>query len=143
MGCFYTTLKILEDNPAVLKVIQNKWDFIQIDECQDTNYAQFKFVELISSSHNNVFIVGDIDQSIYMFRSARYQNIVDFIKKHDDCAVIPLGQNYRSTPEIIKAANTLIKHNSSHMDVNFYTDNPSGHDVTVVSSINPSEEAKK
>jgi len=141
-GMLYTTLNILEDNPAILKVIQNKWEYVQVDECQDTNYSQFKFVDLISQSHNNVFLVGDIDQSIYLFRNARYQNIVDFIEKHKDCATIPLGQNYRSTPEIVKVANTLIKNNSSHMDVNFYTENPSGNPVSIMSSPNPGEEAQ-
>jgi len=141
-GMLYTTIKILEENPSILKVIQSKWDYVQVDECQDTNYAQFKFVDLISNHHNNVFLVGDISQSIYQFRGARYQNILDFINKHDNCSKIPLGQNYRSTPEIIKTANTLIKHNTSHMDVDFYTDNPSGVAPQVLSSVNPQEEAK-
>jgi len=141
-GMLYTTIKILEDNPSILKVIQSKWDYVQVDECQDTNYAQFKFVDLISNHHNNVMLMGDISQSIYLFRGARYQNITDFINKHDNCKQIPLGQNYRSTPEIIKTANTLIKHNTSHMDVDFYTDNPSGVAPQVLSNVNPQEEAK-
>lgn len=141
-GMLYTTIKILEDNPPILKVIQSKWDYIQVDECQDTNYAQFKFVDLISNKHNNVMLMGDISQSIYRFRGARYQNIIDFINKHDNCQKIPLGQNYRSTPEIIKAANTLIKHNNSHMDVDFYTENPSGIHPQVLANENSQEEAK-
>lgn len=128
-------------------VYNNKTDLIEEDE--------IVLVEKVKC--NNAFVY-DIDverthnfsgngiithNSIYMFRGARYQNIVDFIDKHKNCAKIPLGQNYRSTPEIIKAANTLIKRNDSHMDVNFYTDNASGHDVEVIKSYNPNEEAKK
>lgn len=142
-GMLYTTIKILEENPSILKIVRNKWNYVQVDECQDTNYAQFKFVDLISSHHNNVFIVGDISQSIYGWRGARYQNIIDFINKHDNCVKIPLGQNYRSTPEVIKVSDTLIKNNSSHMKVDFYTENSNGDDVKVVSHVNSQEEAKR
>lgn len=141
-GMLYSTIGMLEKNPSILKVIQSKWDYIQVDECQDTNYSQFKFIDLISEKHNNVFLTGDVDQSVYLFRNARYQNILDFIEKHNNCTTIKLGQNYRSTPEIVKVASTLIKHNKSHMGIDFYTENPSGVSPQVIASVSSQEEAK-
>lgn len=141
-GMLYTTIKILEENPSILKVIQSKWEYIQVDECQDTNLAQFKFLNLISNNHNNVFIVGDLDQSVYKFRGARYQNIIDFINDHENCTQISLGQNYRSTPEIVSVASNLIKHNSSHSGVKIYTENSSGIAPQVIVNSEPQQEAQ-
>ena len=124
--------------------------------CNDNEVIEDEIVSIEKVKNNNAFVY-DIDverthnfsgngilthNSIYLFRGARYQNITDFIDKHENCVSIPLGQNYRSTPEIIKVANTLIKHNTSHIGVDFYTDNPSGVAPQVLPNVNPQEEAK-
>jgi len=125
-GLLYETVRLLKAEEDILGRLQNQFEYILVDEIQDTNYAQFELVNLFAGKHKNVMVVGDVSQSIYKFRGARYQNVLDFIKKYEDCKEISLGKNYRSTPEIVKIAENLIKKNSSFTGMKFETDNPSG-----------------
>ena len=125
----YENIKMIESDEELKKKIQNTFKYINVDEVQDTNKSQFYLVNLLGGKWKNIMIIGDIDQSIYRFRGARYQNIQDFIDKYEDCKVISLSKNYRSTPQIVEVARSLIKFNSSHMGTSFETDNKDGEKV--------------
>lgn len=141
-GLLYETVKLLDDNDALLKKLQKRFQYIQVDEAQDTNLIQFEFINRLASDHKNVMLIGDLSQSIYRFRGARYQNILDFQKIYGS-EDIPLEQNYRSTPEIVKVSDNLIRHNKSHMDIEFKTDNPSGQIPQVIEMNDQDEEAQE
>jgi len=128
-GLIYDAIKIIENDEEIKNKVQNTFKYIMVDETQDTNKAQFYLVNLLGDKWKNIVLIGDIDQSIYGWRGARYQNIQDFIDNYKDCKVISLSKNYRSTPQIIKIASKLIKCNSSHMDTMFETDNSDGEKV--------------
>jgi DNA helicase-2/ATP-dependent DNA helicase PcrA len=128
-GLLSEAYEILNKNKDVLSQAQSRWEYIQVDETQDTNLVQFKLVELLVSHTNNILIVGDINQSIYSWRGARPNNINDFIKTYPNVKIIKLIKNYRSTPEIIKVADKLIRHNKNRIESDFLTDNPSGNNV--------------
>jgi DNA helicase II / ATP-dependent DNA helicase PcrA len=142
-GLLYFTVKIFRENIDALTHVRNLFKYIQVDEVQDTNLAQFEIINLIGGDTSNILLTGDISQSVYRFRNARYENILDFLKKHKDCKKITLGQNYRSTPEIVNRAEKLIKHNSSHMADKFFTNNPSGDPVGVSSCFDSRKEAEE
>lgn len=112
----YLTVKLFKQDLSTLEYYQNIWNFILIDEYQDTNHAQYMLIKLLSEKHRNVFAVGDPDQSIYSWRGANVQNILDFDKDYPGAKVIKLEQNYRSTPNILKAANCLIEENQSRYE---------------------------
>ena len=141
-GLLYDTYKLLKDNDKIREKLQDQIEFIQVDEFQDTNYLQFELIRLLADKHKNIFLTGDVSQSIYCFRNARIQNIDDFLDSYDDVEVIPLGQNYRSTPEIVKVIDSLISHNSSHKDIEIHTDNESGHPVMCKKYKDSEEEAE-
>jgi DNA helicase-2/ATP-dependent DNA helicase PcrA len=122
----FFTIKLLEENEDVLKYYQEKFKYILVDEYQDTNKAQYRLVSLLAKKHNNICVVGDDDQSIYRFRGADLRNILDFEKEYKSCKVIRLEQNYRSTPNIIKAANEVIKNNGGRKDKTMWTDKEEG-----------------
>jgi len=128
-GLIYEAIKIVEANEELKEKIQNTFKQILIDEIQDTNVSQFYLINLLAEKWKNIMIIGDCDQSIYKFRGARYQNIQDFINRYEDCRVISLSKNYRSTPQIVSTAHKLIQHNSSHMGTSFETDNEDGEAV--------------
>jgi DNA helicase-2/ATP-dependent DNA helicase PcrA len=136
------TIRLFNEFPSVLQAAQNKWKYFQVDEVQDTNYAQFKIIEMLSAHTKNVFVVGDLDQSIYGWRGARVENIRDFTKLYPETKVISLGKNYRSTPEIIKVADKLIKFNTDRIAAPFVTDNPSGPPVKCSNFVDDKDEAK-
>lgn len=136
------TIRLFTEFPTVLQAAQNKWKYFQVDEVQDTNYAQFKIIEMLSAHTKNVFVVGDLDQTIYSWRGARVENIRDFTKLYPDTKVISLGKNYRSTPEIIKVADKLIKFNTDRIAAPFVTDNPSGPPVKCSNFADDKDEAK-
>ena len=140
-GLLSETWVLFQKYSDVLKQVQDRYLHILVDETQDTNYIQFALINLLALSHKNIMIVGDPNQSIFKFRGARYQNILDFIKQYPDCVQYELGKNYRSTPQIIKVAETLIKHNSSHMLDKFETDNADGPPVTYNIFESPQDEA--
>lgn len=141
-GLLYETVKLLDNNPDLLQKLQKRFQYIQVDEAQDTNYIQFKLIDKLASDHKNVMLIGDLSQSIYRFRGARYQNILDFQKIYQPND-IPLEKNYRSTPQIIEASDKLIRHNTSHLDIDFKTDNPSGQPVQVIQVNDQEEEAQE
>lgn len=140
-GLLYETINIIQNNQDIRDKLQNLFKYIQVDEVQDTNNAQYTIINLLSEKNKNIMLIGDISQSIYRFRGARYQNIIDFLSTYPDCKKITLGKNYRSTPEIIKVADKLIKNNKSHMVDKFETDNDSGSRVICQVLTTQSDEA--
>lgn len=130
-GLLSETYRLLTERPEALRQVHARWSHFQVDEVQDTNYAQFKIVELIANHTKNVFVVGDLDQSIYGWRGARSENIRDFQKSYPGTKIISLGKNYRSTPQIVAVADQLIRHNMDRIAAKFETDNPPGPPVAV------------
>lgn len=128
------TVKLLEANPAVLEKYQNIFRYILIDEYQDTNHAQYRLVKNLSSKHQNIFVIGDDWQSIYSFRGAKFQNILDFKKDYPKAKTIYLEENYRSTGAILEAAQAVIKNNEIRSDKNLFTKQRVGAPVCVVSA---------
>ena len=124
------TVKILTDFPETLEYYQNRYRYIMVDEYQDTNQAQFRLVSLLSASHHNLCVVGYDDQSIYKFRGATIENILSFEKQFAGSRVIRLEQNYRSTQNILSAANSIIKNNSSRKAKELWTDAGEGEKIT-------------
>ena len=119
------TVKILEENPSILEKYNHKFSYIMIDEFQDTNKIQYRLIQLLSTINKNVFIVGDINQSIYSFRGARISNVSEFKKKYEP-KIIKLEQNYRSTQTILKIANNIISKNQSFVNMELFTEGLEG-----------------
>lgn len=136
------TLKLFSTHPEILQQYQNKFQYVMVDEYQDTNLSQYKLIRLLSDKHKNVCVVGDDDQSIYKFRGAEIRNILDFQKDYPEAQVIRLEQNYRSTQNILNAANGLIRNNKDRMGKELWTENNHGNKITVFGASNESEEAK-
>ena len=111
-------VKLFKENTDVLEHYQDKFQYILIDEYQDTNEVQYKLVKLLAEKYRNLFVVGDPDQSIYQFRGANYKNILNFEKDYPDAKVISLEDNYRSTEMILEAANSVIKNNKERKEKN-------------------------
>ena len=120
------TVKLFRENPDVLDYYQEKFRYIMIDEYQDTNHAQYVLISLLAKKHRNICVVGDDDQSIYHFRGATIENILNFEDEYRDSTVIRLEQNYRSTSNILDAANAVIKNNTGRKGKNLWTDNGVG-----------------
>lgn len=120
------TIKIFEENPDVLEVYQNKFHYVLVDEYQDTNRAQDRLIMLLSGLYNNIFVVGDDQQSIYKFRGADITNILSFEKRFPNTKVIKLEQNYRSTNSILKVANEIIKNNVGNVKKKLWTESEDG-----------------
>ncbi len=114
-------VKLFQSHPEVLDKYQERYRYILIDEYQDTNEVQYKFSKLLAKKYQNLFIVGDPDQSIYMFRGANYRNILNFESDYHTAKVIPLEENYRSTNYILKAANSVIKNNKERKEKNLFS----------------------
>ena len=127
----YLTAKLLKENTQVLDFYQKRWPFILIDEYQDTNFVQYTIAKMLSLKSQNICVVGDPDQSIYSWRGARYQNILNFDSDFKDATIIKLETNYRSTPTILKAANGLIKNNSSRFEKNLRSDLEDGEKIKI------------
>ena len=134
-------IKIFRMYPEVLKYYQEKYQYILIDEYQDTNEAQYILTKMISAKYKNICVVGDNDQAIYSFRGSNYQNILNFEKDYDHPKVILLEENYRSTGTILKAANEIIKHNKQRKDKNLWTNNDEGDKITYHRCFDEKEEA--
>lgn len=115
--------------PSILKEYQERFKYILIDEYQDTNEAQYLLTKMISAKYKNICVVGDNDQSIYSFRGSNYQNILNFEKDYKEAEVILLEENYRSTKNILGAANSIIQKNKERKDKNLWTDNENGHKI--------------
>ncbi len=120
------TLEVLKEHSEVREKYQFKFEYILVDEFQDTNALQYEIVHILAQKNNNIFIVGDEDQSIYSFRGARIENIYKFQKDFDPVKIILLEQNYRSTKPILDIANNVIKHNKERIEKNLYTSNSEG-----------------
>ena len=135
------TIKIFQENPDVLEYYQNKFRYVLVDEYQDTNKAQDLLIMLLSQVHHNLFVVGDDQQSIYKFRGADIKNILHFDRNFENTRVIKLEQNYRSTKNILKIANQVIKNNSGNVEKNLWTDNDEGVKPKLFQSDNEYDEA--
>ena len=120
------TVQLFDSNPDVLDYYQERFKYIMVDEYQDTNTVQFRLVSLLASKYKNLCVVGDDDQSIYKFRGADIKNILNFENEFKDAKVIKLEQNYRSTSNILDAANAVIRHNTGRKDKTLWTDNGEG-----------------
>ncbi len=115
------TVRVFEECPDVLEKYQRKFRYLMVDEYQDTNYAQYRLVSLLAQEHCNLCVVGDDDQSIYRFRGATIENILQFEEQFSGCKVIRLEENYRSTQHILDAANAVISHNENRKDKTLWT----------------------
>ena len=135
------TVCLLEKNPDVLEYYQRKFKFIMVDEYQDTSHCQFRLVHNLAKAHNNICVVGDDDQSIYKFRGADISNILDFEKHFKNAKVIKLEQNYRSTKQILDAANEVIKNNKGRKSKALWTDKTDGEKIIGFEAQNEREEA--
>jgi len=120
---------LFREKPHVLQYYQNLWRYVLVDEYQDTNHAQYQIVNFLSQRHGNLCVVGDDDQSIYRWRGADLNNILDFERDHPGCAVIKLEQNYRSTQNILDAAGGVVTHNIGRKGKTLWTENPAGESV--------------
>jgi DNA helicase II / ATP-dependent DNA helicase PcrA len=138
----YQTNVLLRDFPDVLHYYQNKYKYILVDEYQDTNYAQYLIVKKIAAVYENICVVGDDAQSIYSFRGANIQNILNFKNDYPDFKIFKLEQNYRSTKSIVEAANSVISKNKDQIQKNVWTDNKLGDPISVIKTLTDNEEGK-
>lgn len=134
--------ELLKNFPESLHKYQHKFKYIMIDEYQDTNPAQYEVIKLLGAAHENVCVVGDDAQSIYSFRGATIENILQFQKDYDDVKVVKLEQNYRSTQSILNVANEVIKNNKGQIPKNLWTDNAPGEKIRLVRMMTDNEEGK-
>ena len=133
--------KLLKENEKIRKIYQEKWDYIHVDEYQDTNEVQYLMCKLLSEEHKNIAVVGDSDQLIYSFRGANLKNILNFEKDYPKAKIILLEQNYRSTKNILEAANEIIKKNKYRPDKNLFTDNAEGEKIGLYEALDENDEA--
>lgn len=125
------TVRLFEERPDVLKRYQDTWRFIHVDEYQDTNHPQYQFISMLSAAHRNLCVIGDPDQSIYSFRGADIRNILDFQREYKDAVSIKLERNYRSTQQILDAADAVISANPNRPPKKMWTDKKDGAKVTL------------
>ena len=135
------TLRLFDKNPDVLTYYQQRYQYIHVDEYQDTNHAQYQLVKLLASRFKNICVVGDADQSIYGWRGADMQNILDFEKDYPEAKVVLLEENYRSTKTILQAANDVIKNNHNRRPKNLWTQNADGEDIVYYRANDEQDEA--
>ncbi|HGD0624932.1 TPA: DNA helicase PcrA [Streptococcus agalactiae] len=135
------TLRLFDQNKDVLAYYQQRYQYIHVDEYQDTNHAQYQLVKLLASRFKNICVVGDADQSIYGWRGADMQNILDFEKDYPQAKVVLLEENYRSTKKILQAANNVINHNKNRRPKKLWTQNDEGEQIVYHRSNNEQEEA--
>lgn len=136
------TLKLFRDSPKTLGYYQDLFQYILIDEYQDTNLSQYKLTNCLSEKNNNICIVGDFSQSIYSFRGADYKNLEKFKSDYPTAKIFKLSQNYRSTQIILDAAYSIISNNSSHPVLNLWTDNKEGDEISIFEAENEHREAE-
>lgn len=136
------TVQLFREFPDVLEYYQNKFRYILVDEYQDTNHAQYVLVRLLASKYENLCVVGDDDQSIYKFRGADIRNILEFEKDFKSCKTIKLEENYRSTQNILDAANEVISNNKGRKGKNLWTSNGSGEKIEIFTANNEHSEAE-
>ncbi len=137
----FNTVKLFQNNADVLEYYQHRFKYILVDEYQDTNHAQYVLTSLLASAHKNLCVVGDDNQSIYRFRGATIENILSFEKQYTNAVTVRLEQNYRSTGNILNAANEVIKHNRERKDKNLWTDKGDGEKITLYTAYDERQEA--
>ena len=135
------TLELLASQPPVLSYYRDRFDYILVDEYQDTNAAQYELVRLLAGEKRNLCVVGDDDQSIYGWRGADIRNILDFEKDFPDAKVVKLEQNYRSTANILDAANQVIAHNRGRKEKALWTEAGEGEKITLYRALDERDEA--
>ncbi|WP_165696464.1 DNA helicase PcrA [Streptococcus agalactiae] len=140
-GLIMMTLRLFDQNKDVLAYYQQRYQYIHVDEYQDTNHAQYQLVKLLASRFKNICVVGDADQSIYGWRGADMQNILDFEKDYPQAKVVLLEENYRSTKKILQAANNVINHNKNRRPKKLWTQNDEGEQIVYHRANNEQEEA--
>ena len=131
---------LFRDSPQVLEKYQNRFDYVLVDEYQDTNNSQYHIIKKISEKHKNICAVGDDSQSIYSFRGAKIENILNFQRDYSDNKLIKLEQNYRSTQNIVDAANSLIAKNENRIPKEIFSENEIGGKIGIFQNINDNEE---
>ena len=136
------SIKLLQEKKEVREKYQDRFDYLLVDEYQDTNHAQYLLTKFLAAKHRNICVVGDADQSIYGWRGADIQNILDFEKDYPDAKVIKLEQNYRSTQIILDAANAVIENNTGRKPKNLWTENKSGADIIYFQAVDERDEAR-
>ena len=135
------TLRLFDQNPDVLTYYQQRYQYVHVDEYQDTNHAQYQLVKLLASRFKNICVVGDADQSIYGWRGADMQNILDFEKDYPEAKVVLLEENYRSTKTILQAANDVIRNNRNRRPKNLWTQNEDGEEIVYYRANDEQDEA--
>lgn len=136
------SIKLLQENKEVREKYQDRFDYLLVDEYQDTNHAQYLLTKFLAAKHRNICVVGDADQSIYGWRGADIQNILYFEKDYPDAKVIKLEQNYRSTQIILDAANAVIENNTGRKPKNLWTENKSGAEIIYFQAVDERDEAR-
>jgi len=137
----FHVVTLLKTNPIVLSKYQKQFQYILIDEYQDTNRAQYILTKLLASKHNNVCVVGDFSQSIYSWRGADYRNLMRFKEDFENTQTFSLSQNYRSTQKILDGASAVIAKNTTHPILTLWTQNPTGEEIEIYESRNEQDEA--
>ncbi|MDR1417961.1 MAG: UvrD-helicase domain-containing protein [Endomicrobium sp.] len=137
------TVLTLQHYPEILEKYQLKYQYILVDEYQDTNHAQYVFIKLLSKKHENLCVCGDDDQSVYSWRGADIKNILDFQKDYPNAKAVKLEQNYRSTPKILTAAWQVVQNNNNRVPKQLWTQNPDEGNVSTIRAINENEEAER
>lgn len=135
------SLRLLQNHPQIRETLQNRYRYIHIDEYQDTNKVQYEFARLLSEAHQNLCVVGDIDQSIYSWRGADIQNVLQFERHFPNAKIILLEENYRSTKTIVAASNQVIAKNQNRVEKTVFTNNHDGEKITLFGAFSGNEEA--
>ncbi|WP_196606955.1 DNA helicase PcrA [Pectinatus frisingensis] len=136
------SVELLSQSKSVREKYQDRFHYILVDEYQDTNGAQYQLTKLLAAKHHNICVVGDADQSIYGWRGADIRNIMDFEKDYPEASVIKLEQNYRSTQNILAAANAVIENNLNRKPKKLWTENPQGDKISLYEAFNERDEAR-
>jgi len=134
--------RLLKENEKIRKFYQEKWEYIHIDEYQDTNEVQYLMSRLLSENNKNICVVGDADQNIYSWRGANLKNILSFEKDYPNAKIVLLEENYRSTKNILEAANEVIKKNKYRPDKNLFTKNKIGEKISLYEALDETDEAE-
>ncbi len=136
------TVELFKKTPSVLNQYQYRFQYVMVDEYQDTNEAQYRLTKLLGGKNRNICVVGDFSQSIYSFRGADFRNLEKFKRDFPECVTFPLSQNYRSTQKILDAATTVISNNTLHPVLSLWTKNEEGEEVVIFSAENEHNEAE-
>lgn len=136
------TLRMLEQHPVIRETLQKRFQYIHVDEYQDTNKVQYEIVRLLAGTHQNVCVVGDIDQNIYSWRGADIQNILQFERHFAGAHTVLLEENYRSTKTIIAASNDIIKKNRNRVEKTVFTNNQDGENISLFAAMTGADEAE-